>query len=267
LRRLALPVILLSGVLSVGLFAFDHYYIPQANLKQDAIRNEIKNLPPQTYLRPDRKWIMGKGPRIFYYRYFEQSSRTMVGPNVYEVNPATFAITRELGAERARWQPTLQTWVFENGWSRDVHGTSESNVQKFQATTFPEITESPEYFLKEVKQDKQMNYLQLQAYIADLRQSGFDTTKLQVQLQKKFAVPMFALIMAMISIPFGFLVGNRGAMTGIGVSIVVAMTYWGVGQFFEQLGNVNLLPPAAAAWAPDALFLLAGTYLLLRMRT
>ncbi len=267
LRRLAMPVILMSGVLSVALFAFDHYYIPQANLKQDAMRNEIKNLPPQTYLRPDRKWIKGKGSRIFYYRYFEHSSKTMVGVNVYEVAPASFEITRELGAERAHWQPSLHTWVFENGWSRDVKGTAESHVQKFQATTFPEITESPDYFLKEVKQDKQMNYLQLKSYIADLQQSGFDTTKLQVQLQKKFSVPVFALIMAMISIPFGFLVGNRGAMTGIGVSIVVAMTYWGVGMFFEQLGDVNLLPPAAAAWAPDALFFLAGTYLLLRMRT
>ena len=267
LRRLAVPVILMSGVLSAGLFAFDHYLIPQANLKQDAIRNEIKNLPPQTYLRPDRKWIFGQGSRVFFYRYFEQTSKTMVGANVYEIDPKTFDLTREIGAERAHWQPTLNTWVFENGWSRDVHGISETNVHTFQATTFPEITETPEYFLKEVKQDKQMNYLQLQAYIKDLQQAGFDTTKLQVQLHKKFAVPLFALIMAMISIPFGFLVGNRGAMTGIGVSIAVAMAYWGVGQFFEQLGNVNLLPPAAAAWAPDALFLLTGSYLLLRMRT
>jgi len=191
----------------------------------------------------------------------------MVGVNVYEIDPKTFELTREIGAERARWQPSLHAWVFENGWSRDIRGITETNVQKFQATTFPEIGETPEYFLKEVKQDKQMNYLQLQAYIKDLQQSGFDTTKLQVQLYKKFSVPMFALIMAMISIPFGFLVGNRGAMTGIGVSIAVAMAYWGVGQFFEQLGDVNLLPPAAAAWAPDALFMLTGSYLLLRMRT
>ncbi|MCU1260642.1 MAG: permease YjgP/YjgQ family protein, partial [Bryobacterales bacterium] len=42
---------------------------------------------------------------------------------------------------------------------------------------------------------------------------------------------------------------------------------WGVDKFFEQLGNVNHLPPAVAAWAPDALFALAGTYLLLRMRS
>jgi len=73
--------------------------------------------------------------------------------------------------------------------------------------------------------------------------------------------------MALISIPFGFLVGNRGAMAGVGVSIAVAMAYLGIGQLFEQVGNVNYLPPIIAAWAPDALFSLAGLYLMVRMRS
>lgn len=266
-RRLALPILLLSGVLSAGLFAFDHYYVPQANRKQDAIRNEIKGRAPQTYLRPDRKWIFGNGSRIFYYKIFDTAENVMVGVNVYELDPATFALTREIGAERAQWQPSLHTWIFQNGWVRDVRGVSETNVRSYQATTFPELDERPDYFLKEVMQYKQMNYLQLQRYIRDLRQSGFDTVPLRVQLYKKFSVPLFALIMAMISIPFGFLVGNRGAMAGIGVSIAIAMAYWGVDKLFEQLGNVNHLPPTVAAWSPDALFGLAGTYLLLRMKS
>ena len=61
--------------------------------------------------------------------------------------------------------------------------------------------------------------------------------RLRVQYYKKFAVPMFALIMAMLAVPFGFLVGNRGAMAGIGVSIGIAMAYWGVDRLFEQIGE------------------------------
>ena len=34
---------------------------PRGQPIQDAIRNEIKGRPPQTYLRPDRKWIYGTG--------------------------------------------------------------------------------------------------------------------------------------------------------------------------------------------------------------
>jgi lipopolysaccharide export LptBFGC system permease protein LptF len=94
-----------------------------------------------------------------------------------------------------------------------------------------------------------------------------DTRKLQVQYHLKFANPLFALIMAMIAAPFGFLVGHRGAMTGIGVSIVIGIAYWGVQPLFEKIGDVGLLPPAMAAWSPDLLFSLMGMYLLLRMKS
>jgi LPS export ABC transporter permease LptG/LPS export ABC transporter permease LptF len=269
-HRLSVPILMMSAVLSVALFAFDYYYIPAANLRQDALRAEIKGQPVQTYLRPDLKYIFGQDaahPRIFYYKYFESAEKAMVGVNVYELQRANFQLTREIGAERARWDPSLGTWVFTNGWSRDIDGVLEHNVRRFQATTFPELSEHPDYFMKEVKLDKQMNFHQLADYIRDLQQSGFDTVKLQVQYHKKFAVPVFALIMAMLSIPFGFLIGNRGAMAGIGFSVVIAMAYWGLSQFFEQLGNVTLLPAVVAAWAPDALFALFGTYFLLRMRS
>ena len=266
MRRLGLPVLLMSGALSALLFAFDYSYIPQANQIQDAILNEIKGRPVQTYLHPERKWIF-HDYRIFYFKYFDPSEKLMVEPYVFELDPKSFHVLRELSANRARWQQNINAWVWEQGAARDICGVDECKVQNFTATTFPEITETPDDFLKEVKQDKQMNYVELARYIRDLQQSGFDTVKLHVQYYKKFAVPVFALIMALISVPFGFLVGNRGAMTGIGVGMAVAMTYLATGLLFDQFGNVNLLPAMVAAWAPDALFSVAGLYLMLRMRS
>jgi lipopolysaccharide export LptBFGC system permease protein LptF len=138
---------------------------------------------------------------------------------------------------------------------------------KGQTSTFPELQEPPSYFLKEVKQDKQMNFNELAAYIRELQQSGFDTIRLQVQFHKKFAIPLFAVIMALISVPFSFLAANRGATAAIGVSFGIAIAYWAVSQLFEQVGNVNQLPAVIAAWAPDAVFSLFGLYFLARMRT
>jgi lipopolysaccharide export LptBFGC system permease protein LptF len=112
-----------------------------------------------------------------------------------------------------------------------------------------------------------MNFAELAAYIRDLQQSGFDTVRLQVQFHKKFAVPLFGLIMAVISIPFAFVTGNRGAMAGVGVSFGIAIAYWAVGQLFEQVGNLSQLPAALAAWSPDVVFSLAGMYLFTHMRS
>jgi len=265
-RRLGLPVLLVSGLLSAGLFAVDYSYIPQANQIQDALLIEIKGRPVQTYLHPERRWII-HDYRIFYFKYFDPSEKLMVEPYVFELDPKNFHVVRQVSASRARWQQNINTWVWEQGVVRDLCGVDECKIQNFTATTFDEITETPDDFLKEVKQDKQMNYIELARYMQDLQESGFDTVKLHVQYYKKFAVPVFALIMALISVPFGFLVGNRGAMTGVGVGMAVAMAYLATGLLFDQFGNVNLLPAVVAAWAPDALFSVAGLYLMLRMRS
>ena len=272
--RLAVPVLLASFLLSGSLFGFDHYWVPQADRRQDALRNEIKGKPPQTYLRPDRKWIYGHN-RVYYYKYFDQATRTMLGVSIYEIDPVRFRLTRHISAERARWEPGLHAWVFENGWSRDMDPSAPSanpRVRGFdnftgQTRTFPELDETPDYFVHEVIQSQQMNFQQLQAYIAELQRSGFDTVALQVQLQKKFSVPLFALIMALVSIPFAFLSGNRGAMAGVGISFIIAIAYESIQQVFEQVGNLSQLPADVAAWIPDVIFALFGLYFLTRIRT
>jgi LPS export ABC transporter permease LptG len=266
LYRLSVPVILASLLLSASLFAFDYYYVPEANRRQDAIRAEIKGSPVRTYDRPEQTWISGQGwRRFYYYKYLDSSKGEMGGVIVFELEPASFRLRRHISAERAYWSPALKTWVFENGWRRDLEGVRK--FETFQTATFPELNEPPSYFVKEVKQDKQMNFRELADYIADLQRSGFDTVQLRIQYFKKFSVPLFVLILATLSVPFAFLTGNRGALAGVGVSFGIAIAYWSINQLFEQVGNINQLTPAAAAWAPNAVFFLAAIYLMTRMRT
>lgn len=269
LHRLALPVILASLMLSALLFAFDYYYVPEANRKQDALRNEIKGKAAQTYVQPDRKFIFGEGCRIFFYKFLDPIEKVMVNPRVYELDCNTYAMTRMISAERARWEPKLKRWVFQSGFRRDYKGFQVAEYDPFpDATrTFAELIETPDYFLQEFIQDKQMNFHQLSTYVQNLQQSGLDTTRLQVQFHKKFAFPISAFVMALLSVPFAFLTGNRGAMAGIGVSIAIAIGFWSVSSIIEQVGNVGQLPPAVAAWSPDALFALIGVWLLARLRT
>ena len=264
LYRLAIPILIASFFLSGALFAFDHYYVPDANRKQDAIRNEIKGHPVQTFLHPERKWIYGKGSRIYYYKYFDPVEKVMAGVHVYELDPATFRVTKHIWAERTHWERRIRAWIFENGWSRTFPSGDQT---KFEVATFSELDERPDWFLKEVLQDKQMNFQQLESYIKELQQSGFDTISLQVLFYRKFSVPLFALIMALISVPFAFLAGNRGATAGVAVSFGIAIAYWSTSLLSAELGDVNLLPAAIAAWSPDALFAMAGLYFFTRMRT
>jgi LPS export ABC transporter permease LptG/LPS export ABC transporter permease LptF len=273
LYRIVAPVLLVATLLSAALFLFDEAYLPAANRRQEALLNQIKGKPAQTYLRPDRKWMSGQTSgesqptRIFYYQFFDPDQDSFANLTVFEFQPGTFNLTRRIFAQSAHWDDKVNRWVFENGWQRTFNGEAVTSYQPFTLSSFPEIREQPGYFKKEDRQSQEMSYTELSSYIDDLKQSGFDTMRLRVQLDRKIAYPLITLVMAILAIPFSLLAGKRGSIAGMGAALGLAIAYWVVAGIFENLGDVNSLPVVLAAWSPDLLFAIAGSYLLLRSPT
>ena len=273
LYRVVAPILVVAAILAAALFAFDESYLPDANRRQQQLRAVIKNKPAQTFLLPGRQFISGETgasgapTRIFYYVAFDPDRQVFADLTVFEFDPQTFTLHRRIHADSARWDPTVNRWIFENGWQRSFAGDTIASYQTFAVSTFPEIHEQPGYFKKEDKPSDEMSYGELSKYIADLRQSGFDTVKLRVQLANKLSVPAITLVMAIIAVPFAVSMGKRGGLAGIATAIGVAISYWVVAGIFSSMGNINTLPPLLAAWAPDLLFAITGSYLLLRTPT
>jgi LPS export ABC transporter permease LptG len=267
LYRLSLPVLSMAALLSVGMFFFADRVLPEINQRQNGLRNQIKGKPAQTFYRPDHQWIFGSSSRIYNYTFFDSDQNVFANLSVFEFDPSTFRMTRRLHAARAFWEPSIHGWILETGWSRDLNGDRVTDYHPFAVETFKELSEEPSYFKKEVKPSEQMSALELRHYIADLSQSGFDVVRLSVQFYRKFSFPLIAFVVTLIGIPFSFTMGGKGALTGIALSIGIAIVYWSISSLFEAMGNLSQLPPAMAAWSPDVLFCLAGTYLLLRVET
>src|SRR5580704_499042 len=267
--RIVAPVVAAAAMLAVGLFLADQFYLPHTNKRQEALHNQIKGKPAQTYLRPDRKWIFGQNNDIYYYQFFDPDRDQFGNLTVFQLDPATFAITRRVHADRAHWAENLNRWVYEQGWERSLHGSAiaRNGYRTFEVSTFPELPETPSYFKKEVKQYSEMNYEELHRYIRDLQQSGFDVVRLRVQLHKKLSYPLITLIMAVLAIPFAFSAGKKGAITGVAVAVGIAVFYTVVSRLFEAMGDLSQLPPALAAWSPDLIFILVGGYLILKVPT
>jgi LPS export ABC transporter permease LptF/LPS export ABC transporter permease LptG len=273
LYRVLAPILVLAAVLASALFAFDEYYLPGANRRQQQLRAEIKDKPAQTFILAGRKWISGATDkagapsRIFYYQAFDPVRDVFANLTVFEFDPQTFTLQRRIFAEKVSWDPAVNSWVFVKGWQRSFSGETIASYKTFDATAFPEIREQPAYFVKEDTPSDEMSYGELNNYIADLRQSGFDTIKLSVQLENKLAIPAITFVMAILAVPFAVSMGKRGGLVGIASAIGVAIAYWIIAGVFISMGNIATLPPMLAAWSPDLLFGIAGTYLLLRTPT
>jgi LPS export ABC transporter permease LptF/LPS export ABC transporter permease LptG len=265
--RIVTPVVVAAAMLAVGLFLADQFYLPRTNKRQEALHNQIKGKPAQTYLRPDRSWIFGQNSDIYYYQFFDPDRDQFGNLTVFQLDRASFSVTRRIHAERAHWEEQLNRWVYERGWDRSLNVSAIANYRAFEVATFPELPETPSYFKKEVKQFTEMNYEELRRYIRDLQQSGFDVVRLRVELHKKLSYPLITLIMALLAIPFSVSTGKRGAIGGVAVAVGIAVFYTVMSRLFEAMGYSSQLPPALAAWSPDLIFILVGGYLILKVPT
>lgn len=265
--RIVIPVLVASSALAAGLFFFDQFYLPYANKRQDALRNQIKGKPAQTYLNPDRKWIFGQHSTIYYYQFFDPDRDQFGNLSVFQFDPVSFILTHRVYADRAHWDEGLHRWVCAQGWERTLRGAAIDDYRPFDVSTFAAVNEPPSYFKKEVKQSSEMNYAELRRYIGDLQQSGFDVIRLKVQLQKKLAYPAISFVMAVLAIPFSLSSGRRSTITGVATAVAIAVVYWTLAGLFEAMGNISQLPPFLAAWSPDLIFALLGGYLILKVPT
>ena len=265
--RLALPLLLAGVALAALMFSLDDTVLPTANQRQDALRNQIKGRPAQTFFQPRRQWIFGEGDRLYNYDYFDAQRGLFGGLSIFELDPATFQLRRRAFAARAQYLENVRGWALEDGWVRNFGENRVTSYSRFRVTELPEFTEPPSYFNREVRTYTQMSAVELGSYIRDLHQAGFDVSRLSVQWHKKFAYPMITPIIMLLAIPFAFLVGTRGAVGGLALGVGIGIVYWASSALAEAIGAAGQLPPVLAGWGAAIIFGFTGMYFFLRMRT
>ncbi len=265
LYRIVLPVILLGCVASFASFYLQENVLPYANKKAEAIWNKINDVPPRSYSYLDKRWVLSRDKdRIFYYNYFDPASSVFSKLSIYDVDLSTWSFKKRIYSEKA----TLKGFrlSLEDCWSRDFE---EGLPVKFEQRDEMKLilVEGRDYFLKKRKEPDQLSYGELREYITDIEERGFETQRFEVALDYKISFPLASLIMTLIGIPFAFSMGKRGTLVGIGLSVVIAMIYWGTIAVFKGLGNADYLNAALAAWGPNLIFGLLAVYLIFTLRT
>jgi len=266
LYRLAVPLLFAGLALAASMIVLDVTFLPYANQRQDALRNQIKGKPPQTYRQPER-WIFGENSKIYNYDLFDPTQNLFGGLTVLEIDPTTFEVRQRVFAARAKWSGSQKLWVLESGWVREFSGGTIARYERFNVKDLPELTEPPSYFNREVLPAIQISWPQLRRYIDDLHRAGFDVSALTVQWHRKLAFPLIAPVSMLLAFPFAFLVGTRGAVGGVAVGIAIGIVYWLGAELLAAMGGVGQLPPLLAGWSPDIIFFFLGLYFFFKMPT
>jgi len=270
LYRVAMPM--LAGAIIAGgvLFMLEQTILGPANRRAEAIRHVLRGGSPQTFDVLLRRWVVGSSGDIYHFDYYDPRAQQLVNLTIYEFGERMPALARRTFAERAIYVGGAaggsDTWRLERGWTRELSDNGDTKTfTPFEQTEVG--IESTAYFTTQQPDERFMSYSQLRDYTERLRGSGFDVSAQLVALERKISFPFVTIVMTLLAVPFAVTTGRHGAMYGIGVGIVLAITYWVAISIFAALGTGGLVNPALAAWAPNLLFGAGAGYLLLTVRT
>lgn len=168
-------------------------------------------------------------------------------------------------AREAAWDSTTG-WVLLDGWHRTFPADGTERTYRF-ASLVPGLREPPDALLSEQKDPEEMRYAELARFIDNLQRSGGEPHELRVELAQKIAIPAATLIIVLFGAPLANSTSRGGPAFGIGVSLGITILYLMLFRISGAFGSAGMLPPLAAAWIPNAIFLLAAGVLLVRVRT
>lgn len=264
LYRVSFPLLLLALLASGVLFVIQEHVLPLSSRRAHQLNHVMRGGSPATFDLLNRRWLVSKDGAIYHYVYFDPRQQVLDNLSVYEFHPRRWGLSRRTSVTRAMYR--AGEWHATQGWVREFSVTGEARswapfVDRALAL------EPPDYFGTERPSWTEMTYGQLRRHVDELAASGINVIPLTVRLHRKAAFPLVTVVIALLGVPFAVTTGRRGALYGIGVGIVLAITYWITGNVFSAIGSGGALPPALSAWAPNILFGGAAGYLLLTVRT
>ena len=112
------------------------------------------------------------------------------------------------------------------------------------------------------KPEKEMSLRALRESIADLKRQGQIVTPLQVELHKRFSLPVAALVFVLVSFPLGIRTHRGGRTLALASSLAIVVAYYVMHTFLENMALRGSLPVGVAMWLPNAIFGMAGLVLL-----
>lgn len=262
--RLMLPGLVFALMAGLGAWLVQEHLMPHSNLKQDALRAQIRGGEARAITGTGRQWLAStETNRIYSYEYDEQRG-VLHDPAIYELDGEGLHLAGVITGTSASWIDSTHLKI-QNAQALSLKGLEvEKRVIQDDIVTG---VEPPQVFKPTIDKPSQLSSTGLSNYLRAVKRRGMDASALAVALQRKYAAPFGVVIMALLGMPLALAFGRRGAIIALCAAVAVSVAYWGVGGGFQQLGEHGLLPAAVAGWSPLVIFAAAGTYFLSRVKT
>lgn len=192
---------------------------------------------------------------VYFVRHFFADQGRMEGVVVNQFEQGR--LQRVIEAQEARY--VGEQWVFHRGTMYLFTG-STTVATRFDRLVLA-LRRTPRELALPQREPAEMSIRELRAAIRMLQRSRQSTNRYAVEVHSKLAVPASAALFALLAAPLGLRPHRGGTSIGFGLTIVVLVAYYILLSMTLTLGQGGRLPPALAAWLPDAVLAAVGAAL------
>ena len=259
LGRISAPILAIALLVSVLSLLIGELVLPRSYAARTYTQEVlIEKKSPSTYFRQHNIWHREE-EAILRASLFDPAKGELKGITLWELAPGSTQPVRRTDASSGTLD--ARGWIFRDAVVREFKTGEVAATRKAASLRVP-LRLKPADLKVLGKYSDSMTIHELSRYCDKLRAGGYDPTRYLAQMHSRFSLPFGSAVMAFIGVPFALRGGrSSGIAFGIGLSLGVGFLYVIVNSIIISFGQVGLLPPLAAAWATNFIFLLAGIWL------
>ena len=178
-------------------------------------------------------------------------------------------LTDVITAKRFFWRDSV--WVGTDVTIKKIGNLDQANqpitIAQKDTVVFSGFKEKPNYFEDWFsRQDAlSMGYFKLRKFIEVSRALGKDVTRQIVDLYNKISFPFINVIIILIGVSLASNPRRAGLGISFGLSMGISFVFYTMVKVAIEMGHNGMLDPIVASWGTNAVFLVFGIFLLIRV--
>ncbi|MBB6099428.1 lipopolysaccharide export system permease protein [Deinobacterium chartae] len=259
--RLMVPVMVLALGVSTVSFLNSELLVPRAESQVLQTQRDILLDNPRVLVEEGTVFKDALGRAIYIDQILPGNE--LRGVRIIQMGPGQPA--REImTAERGLIEPGSATIVLYEGQRVTYRDAKPVTAASFEEARLPvqDLQASLNGTSDEV-QPVNLPLGELRARIAAYRSQSLPVYREETALNRKFAEPLAAVAFGFFGVTLALYTFRTGGGLGLVWVMMLTFVYYATWSVFRIMGEQGALPPVIAAWAPDALYLIAGGVLLL----
>ncbi|MEZ4649144.1 MAG: LptF/LptG family permease [Candidatus Eisenbacteria bacterium] len=261
--RLARPLLLAGLLLSAAQYVLNERYAPYHYVENKRIlMEEIKKISTADRESQANVRLIGGAGRFWVAQFYDARTAGLRSVTLQALAAPT--IRWRIDADRASYQED-GVWRFERGYLRVFQDSTEYTMP-FKEYVTTVLSEEPADFARRNLDPFHAGMAELLRFANRVKESGGETQKHMTNFHLRASYPLSGVIMVLLGAGLGMRVIRGGNLAlGIGVSLAIGFGFFGLIRVGQALGSNGTLPPAAAAWLGNAVFLLLAIFLFRRV--